>query len=64
MFEVAAVEGLAAAAARIINDPSEGERLGRRGREIAAARFSTEKIIPQYEELYRKVISGEHARRK
>jgi glycosyltransferase involved in cell wall biosynthesis len=64
MFEVGDVEAMAAAALRILNDPSESERLGRRGREIAAARFSTEMIIPQYEELYRKVISGEHARRR
>ncbi len=64
MFEVGDVEGMALSALRILNDASERERLGRRGREIAAARFSTEKIIPQYEELYRKVISGEHAKRK
>jgi N-acetyl-alpha-D-glucosaminyl L-malate synthase BshA len=64
MFEVGDVDAMAAAALRILNDPSEGERLGRRGREIASARFSTERIIPQYEELYRKVISGEHASRR
>ena len=43
-------------ALRILGDQAERERLGARGREIATARFTAERIIPQYEELYRRVI--------
>jgi glycosyltransferase involved in cell wall biosynthesis len=47
---------MAEAALRILGDHAERERLGARGREIATARFTTDQIIPQYEELYRRVI--------
>ncbi len=56
LFEIGDVDGMAAASLRVLNDDSERERLGRRGREIAVSRFTTEKIIPQYEELYRMVV--------
>ena len=57
LFEIGDVDGMARAAVRILDDESERERLGRNGREIAVSRFATEKIIPQYEDLYRRVIS-------
>ena len=57
LFEIGDVDGMAQAAVRILDDESERERLGRKGREIAVSRFATEKIIPQYEDLYRRVIS-------
>ncbi|MEK6321365.1 MAG: N-acetyl-alpha-D-glucosaminyl L-malate synthase BshA [Acidobacteriota bacterium] len=57
LFEIGDVDGMAAAALRVLTGDEERERLGRRGREIAVSRFGTEKIIPQYEDLYRRVIS-------
>lgn len=56
LFEVGDVQGMAETAIKILSDESLRERLGRRGREIAISRFTTEKIIPQYEALYRKVL--------
>jgi len=49
---------MAEAADRLLNNDSERERLGNRGREIAVSRFPTEKIIPQYEQLYRRVMEA------
>lgn len=57
LFEIGDVDGMAQAAVRILGDESVREQLGSRGREIAASQFATEKIIPQYEDLYRRVIS-------
>ena len=56
LFEIGDVDAMAAAARRVLSDDAERERLGRRGREIAVTRFTTDKIIPQYEELYRRVV--------
>lgn len=57
LFEIGDVKGMAEAANRVLGDDRERERLGKRGREIAVSRFATEKIIPQYEALYREVVS-------
>ena len=56
LSEVGDVEAMSKAALRVLNDPDERERLGRRGREIAVSRFTSDEIIPQYEDLYRRVI--------
>jgi glycosyltransferase involved in cell wall biosynthesis len=53
---------MAKAGLRILGDESESARLGRRGRDIAVSRFATEKIIPQYEDLYRRVIAEKSER--
>ena len=58
LFDVGDVDRMAEAAIQVLSDDSLRERLGRRGREIAVTRFTTEQIIPQYEELYRSVIAG------
>lgn len=57
LFDIGDVDKMAEAAARILNDEAEQERLGTRGREIALSQFAAEKIIPEYEELYRRVIN-------
>ncbi len=57
LFEIGDVAGMADAAIRILEDKEERERLGRNGRDAALARFASEKIIPQYEELYRRVTT-------
>src|SRR6185436_13417435 len=56
LFEIADVDAMAAASRRVLSDEAERKRLGSRGREIAVSRFATEKIIPQYEALYNRVI--------
>ena len=58
LFDIGDIKGMARAALRILGDKAERERLGMRGREIAVSRFATEKIIPQYEELYSHVIGA------
>jgi N-acetyl-alpha-D-glucosaminyl L-malate synthase BshA len=58
LFEVGDVEGMAEAALQVLSDDRERERLGRRGHEIAITRFTTDIIIPQYEQLYKSVVSG------
>jgi len=62
LFEIGDVDGMARAALRVLGDDAERERLGRRGREIAVSRFTSEKIIPQYEELYHRVVREGAAR--
>lgn len=57
LFDVGDVDSMAKAALQVLSDDGKRERLGRRGREIAVSRFTTEQIIPQYEELYKSVIS-------
>jgi len=56
LFEVGDVDGMAEAAMMILSDGGRRETMGRNGRNVAA-RFATDKIIPQYEELYRSVIN-------
>jgi L-malate glycosyltransferase len=56
LFEIGDVEGMSAASVRILKNDSERERLGKQGREIAVSRFRTDVIIPQYEELYDRVV--------
>jgi L-malate glycosyltransferase len=56
LFEVGEVNAMAVAALRVVGDEGERERLGRRGREVALARFTTENIIPQYEKVYESVM--------
>ncbi|HET8675449.1 MAG TPA: N-acetyl-alpha-D-glucosaminyl L-malate synthase BshA [Blastocatellia bacterium] len=56
LLGVGDVQGMADRAIEILSDAGLGERLGRRGREIAVSRFTTEKIIPQYEALYQNVL--------
>jgi N-acetyl-alpha-D-glucosaminyl L-malate synthase BshA len=56
LFEVGDVDGMAKRGLRVLAEQGERERLGRRGREIALSRFTSDQIIPQYESLYRLVI--------
>ena len=56
LFEIGDVDRMARAALKVLGDDTERKRLGARGREIALSNFTTDKIIPQYEELYERVI--------
>lgn len=57
LFPVGDVEAMADAAIRILNDPQQGKQMGKRGRELAIERFTTDKIIPQYEALYASLLN-------
>ena len=56
LFEIGDVDRMAEAALNVLNDDAERKRLGARGREIAVSNFTTDKIIPQYERLYERLI--------
>lgn len=52
------VEGMADRAVEILSSPERREAMGRAGRERALNRFCSDKIIPLYEQLYRRVLDG------
>ena len=41
---------------RVLNDPGLARRLGRRGRALAAERFSVERVAQQYHALYQRMV--------
>ena len=51
---------MAARALEILIDENKQRRMGARGRAEAIAEFNTEKIIPQYEALYERVVRAAH----
>ncbi|MCL5269371.1 MAG: N-acetyl-alpha-D-glucosaminyl L-malate synthase BshA [bacterium] len=53
------VECLAEESLRILTDADLGRRMGRAGRRRAIERFAARSIVPQYEELYRRLVSGD-----
>ena len=62
LFEIGDVDAMAASSLRVLSDDDLHQQLGKRGREIAVSRFTTEMIIPQYEELYNRVVRESAAR--
>jgi glycosyltransferase involved in cell wall biosynthesis len=56
LFEIGDIERMASAALKVLKDDTERKRLGARGREIAISNFTTDRIIPQYEHLYERLI--------
>jgi N-acetyl-alpha-D-glucosaminyl L-malate synthase BshA len=56
LAEVGDVEAMANYAIETLRDESKLRQLGKQCREFARARFCTSKIIPQYEEFYRRVL--------
>ncbi|HJQ24983.1 MAG TPA: N-acetyl-alpha-D-glucosaminyl L-malate synthase BshA [Blastocatellia bacterium] len=59
LFEIGDANGMAQAALRLLNDEALHQRFGARGREIALTRFTTDKIIPQYEALYQRIVTSD-----
>jgi N-acetyl-alpha-D-glucosaminyl L-malate synthase BshA len=57
LSEVGDVEKMAADAARLLGDANLRRAMGRRARESAVARYSTDLIIPRYIEFYESVLS-------
>lgn len=53
---------MAARALEILTDEDKQRRMGARGRAEAVAEFNTEKIIPQYEQLYERVVAAARGR--
>jgi N-acetyl-alpha-D-glucosaminyl L-malate synthase BshA len=56
LAEVGDVETMARYAIEILKDESRLRAMGKQCREAARARFCTTKIIPQYEQFYRRVL--------
>ena len=56
LFEIGDIEGMSKAALDVLKDDAERKRLGARGREIAVSNFTTDRIIPQYEHLYERLV--------
>jgi N-acetyl-alpha-D-glucosaminyl L-malate synthase BshA len=51
------IEGMARRTAQLITDDALHARMAEKARNTAITRFSTERIIPQYEEYYAKVLT-------
>jgi glycosyltransferase involved in cell wall biosynthesis len=51
------VGGLARAAERLIQDPASRAVMGQTARDRAHERFSADRIVPRYVELYRRVCA-------
>lgn len=56
LTEVGDIEAMANYAIDILTHPDKAAEMGRRGREFALANFSQDKIVPQYEALYERVL--------
>lgn len=52
------VAGVANSLARLADDPDLASKLGAAGRRRAESHFSADRIVPQYEALYRRVLAG------
>jgi len=50
------IEGLAERTLRLVTDDALHSRMAAKARHTAVTRFSTEKIIPQYEAYYERVL--------
>ncbi len=57
LSEIGNVEKMGEDAIKLLQDNDLRREFGRRGRELAIARYGTGKIIPQYIEFYEKVLS-------
>ena len=61
LVDVEDVHGLANAITELLSNPSFGRRLGAAGREIVAAKFMPETIIPQWLEMLGASNGSEHS---
>jgi N-acetyl-alpha-D-glucosaminyl L-malate synthase BshA len=58
LAEVGDVEKMSADAVRLLSDTDARREMGRRARESAVSRYSTDLVIPQYIEFYERVIAA------
>ncbi len=56
LFECGDIEGMAKAALELLQNDDRRAEMGHRARQRALDRFSSDKIIPQYEAYYREVL--------
>ena len=56
LVEVGDTQAMADRAADILSNTDKQRTMGQRGRSYAIERFNTERVIPQYVELYERVI--------
>jgi N-acetyl-alpha-D-glucosaminyl L-malate synthase BshA len=61
LSEVGDVEKMSADTIRLLRDNEMREAFGKRGRELAVERYSTEQIIPQYISFYEAVLNRTQA---
>ncbi len=61
LIEPRNIEGMARRAIEILSDEDRRRRMGEHARETARTRFSSSAIIPQYEQLYERVLSATSA---
>jgi len=59
LLPVGDVEAMATHAIAILTDDALRARMGAAAREIAITRFDVNRVVPQYRELYERVIAGE-----
>ena len=52
------VKGMAGSLDALIDSPVEARQLAARGRQRAETNFTAERVVPQYESLYRSVLKG------
>lgn len=58
LFDVGDVPGMAAAGVELLADETLRSRFAEAGRRIARERFSAEAVVPRYEAVYQRVMSG------
>ena len=51
------ITGMAASAIQVLSDPALHARLAAEGVRLAGERFSSDRIVPQYEAVYEQVLS-------
>jgi len=56
LFEIGDVEAMASSAVALLKDPMRLKEMSQAARRTAEERFSTDRIIPLYEEYYRRVL--------
>lgn len=59
LLPVGDVDGMAAAALRLLQDPELHRKFAGAGRRVAVERFSQERVVAQYRALYERVLAGE-----
>jgi N-acetyl-alpha-D-glucosaminyl L-malate synthase BshA len=58
LFPPGDVEGMAEAGVALLSDPERWREFSQAGRRLAVERFSAASVVPMYERLYERVISG------
>ena len=58
LLDIGDIDGMADAGARILGDEDHWRRLSEGARAVAVERFSADRVVPQYEAYYDRVIKG------